>query len=53
MATIYRVNMTDLSVRAEEPGDNIKGMGGRGLTSTIVANEVPPSCHPLSAENKL
>lgn len=53
MATIYRVNMTDLSVRAEEPGDNIKGLGGRGLTSTIVASEVPPSCHPLSAENKL
>lgn len=53
MATIYRVNMTDLSVCAEEPGDNIKGMGGRGLTSTIVASEVPPSCHPLSADNKL
>jgi len=53
MATIYRVNMTDLSVRAEEPEDSLKGMGGRGLTSTIVAKEVPPSCHPLSAENKL
>jgi len=53
MATIYRVNMTDLSVRADEPGDSLKGMGGRGLTSTIVASEVPPSCHPLSAENKL
>lgn len=53
MATIYRVNMTDLSVRAEEPDDSLKGMGGRGLTSTIVAKEVPPSCHPLSAENKL
>nr|MBC8869012.1 aldehyde ferredoxin oxidoreductase [Planctomycetota bacterium] len=53
MATIYRVNMTDLSVRAEEPGDSLEGMGGRGLTSTIVASEVPPSCHPLSAENKL
>ncbi len=53
MATIYRVNMADLSVRAEEPGDNIRGMGGRGLTSTIVASEVPASCHPLSADNKL
>jgi len=45
--------MADLSVRAEEPGDNIRGMGGRGLTSTIVASEVPASCHPLSADNKL
>jgi aldehyde:ferredoxin oxidoreductase len=29
------------------------GLGGRGLTSTIVANEVDPLCHPLSAANKL
>jgi aldehyde:ferredoxin oxidoreductase len=29
------------------------GMGGRGLTSAIVAKEVPADCHPLSAENKL
>ncbi|HYA40753.1 MAG TPA: aldehyde ferredoxin oxidoreductase C-terminal domain-containing protein [Syntrophobacteraceae bacterium] len=29
------------------------GMGGRGLTSTLVAKEVPPLCHPLGAENKL
>ena len=29
------------------------GMGGRGLTSAIVAKEVPPLCHPLSADNKL
>jgi aldehyde:ferredoxin oxidoreductase len=28
-------------------------MGGRGLTSTLVAKEVPPLCHPLGAENKL
>jgi aldehyde:ferredoxin oxidoreductase len=29
------------------------GLGGRGMTSAIVSNEVPPLCHPLSAENKL
>ncbi|MDY0040056.1 MAG: aldehyde ferredoxin oxidoreductase C-terminal domain-containing protein, partial [Desulforhabdus sp.] len=29
------------------------GLGGRGLTSAIVAKEVPPMCHPLGAENKL
>ncbi len=28
-------------------------MGGRALTSTLVAKEVPPLCHPLGAENKL
>ena len=29
------------------------GLGGRALTSTIVAKEVPPNCHPLGADNKL
>jgi len=29
------------------------GLGGRGMTSTVVAKEVPPTCHPLSADNKL
>jgi aldehyde:ferredoxin oxidoreductase len=29
------------------------GLGGRGLTSTVVAAEVEPTCHPLGAGNKL
>jgi aldehyde:ferredoxin oxidoreductase len=29
------------------------GLGGRGLTSSIIAKEVPPTCHPLSEDNKL
>ncbi|MDD5007738.1 MAG: aldehyde ferredoxin oxidoreductase C-terminal domain-containing protein [Syntrophorhabdaceae bacterium] len=29
------------------------GLGGRGLTSSIVAKEVDPLCHPLGPENKL
>ncbi len=29
------------------------GWGGGPLTSTLVAKEVPPTCHPLSEENKL
>jgi len=53
MAVIYRVNMSDLSVKSEEPSGPYAGQGGRGLTSAIVAREVPPDCHPLSAENKL
>lgn len=59
MALIYRVNLSDLSVRSEEP-DNacrelgaLRELGGRALTSALVAKEVPPTCHPLSAENKL
>lgn len=36
-----------------EPVGEYAGLGGRGLTSAIVAKEVPPLCHPLSAANKL
>ena len=53
MAVIFRVNMSDKSVRIEEPAEDCIELGGRALTSAIVAAEVPPTCHPLSAENKL
>ncbi len=53
MPKICRVNMADLSVRFEEPGEAYRELGGRALTSALVAAEVPPSCHPLSAENRL
>jgi aldehyde:ferredoxin oxidoreductase len=36
-----------------EPLRGYAGLGGRAMTSTIVAKEVPPLCHPLGAENKL
>jgi len=50
---IYRVNMTDLTTRVEDVPENWAGLGGRGLTSTIVAEEVRPTCHPLGPDNKL
>ncbi len=53
MSVIYRINMTDLSVSPEHPSELHESLGGRGLTSAIVADEVPATCHPLSAENKL
>ena len=37
----------------EEPLGDYAGLGGRIMTSTVVAKEVDPVCHPLSAENKL
>lgn len=54
MPVIYRINMSELAVRAE-PVERAwyEELGGRGLTSMLVADEVPPQCHPLSAENKL
>ncbi len=53
MDKILRVNMTDQTVKEERIPAAYAGLGGRGLTSGIVADEVPPLCHPLGEENKL
>jgi aldehyde:ferredoxin oxidoreductase len=55
MDKILRINMgADGGPKAKaEPVGSYAGMGGRALTSAIVSKEVPPTCHPLSAENKL
>ena len=50
---IYRVNMSDLTSTLEEVPEAWAGLGGRGLTSTIVAEEVEPTCHPLGRHNKI
>lgn len=53
MGKILRVNMTNLSVKEEALPAKYKLFGGRALTSSIVADEVPPDCHPLGPSNKL
>lgn len=53
MDKILRVNMSDLSCKIETVPAAWAGLGGRGLTSTIVAAEVPATCHALGASNKL
>ena len=50
---ILRINMTDRTYHLEDVPEAYKALGGRGLTSTIVADEVPPTCHPLGPNNKL
>jgi aldehyde:ferredoxin oxidoreductase len=50
---IYRVNMTTLTTSVEDVPEEWNSLGGRGLTSTIVAREVKPTCHPLGKYNKL
>lgn len=50
---IYRVNMSTLSVSSEDVPEEWKKLGGRALTSAIVAKEVDPTCHPLGKRNKL
>jgi len=55
MDKILRINMgADGGPKAKvEPIGSYAGMGGRALTSAIVSKEVPPTCHPLSEDNKL
>ena len=55
MDTILRINMGaegGPEIKSEPLGD-YAGLGGRAMTSTIVAKEVPPLCHPLGEDNKL
>jgi len=53
MDKLLRVNMTSLDVRLEDVPQEYEGLGARALTSTIVNREVPPTCAPLGAHNKL
>ncbi len=48
-----RVNMSNQTVTVEDVPVDYAGLGGRGLTSIMINNEVPPSCDPLGPENKL
>lgn len=53
MSRILRVNMTKLAAKLEVVPEKYKNLGGRSLTSTIVADEVPATCHPLGPNNKV
>jgi len=55
MDKILRINMgADGGPEAKiEPLGDYAGLGGRAMTSGIVSKEVPPTCHPLGADNKL
>jgi aldehyde:ferredoxin oxidoreductase len=55
MDKILRVDMgaNNGPTHKVEPLGNYAGMGGRAMTSSIIAAEVPPLCHPLGEENKL
>lgn len=53
MAEILRVNMADRTATYEELPEKYALLAGRGLTSTILYDEVDPTCHPLGPNNKL
>ena len=52
---IVRINVKSHKIDYEEITNDSKYylLGGRGLTSQIVYDEVPPRCEPLGSENKL
>lgn len=54
MDKIIRINMgADGGPKVKEESlGKYAGLGGRAMTSSVVYNEVPPLCHPLSGENK-
>ena len=53
MSKILRVNMTDLTTKFEDVPEKYRLTGGRGLTTAITCDEVPPTCHPLGPNNKV
>ncbi len=53
MARILRLNMAEKSYVWEEVKAPYAGLGGRAMTSRLIRQEVSPTCHPLSAANKL
>jgi aldehyde:ferredoxin oxidoreductase len=48
-----RINMTDRTHRIEEVPAQYRLLGGRGLTSSLVCDLVPPEAHPLGPGNVL
>lgn len=53
MSKILRINTATRTFKFEEVPADLAGLGGRALTSRMVLNEVPATCHPLGAANKL
>jgi aldehyde:ferredoxin oxidoreductase len=53
--TVLRVNLTDKTIKNEELNldDALKYIGGRGLGTKILMDEVDPKTDALSVENKL
>ncbi|HYF91004.1 MAG TPA: aldehyde ferredoxin oxidoreductase N-terminal domain-containing protein [Symbiobacteriaceae bacterium] len=53
MDKILRVNVGNRSIKIEPVPEAYWNLGGRALTSRIICEEVPPTCDPLGAYNKL
>jgi aldehyde:ferredoxin oxidoreductase len=48
-----RVDMTTHTISVQRVPEQYRGLGGRGLISTLINDEVPASCDALGPDNKL
>jgi len=53
MLFIYRINMSDTTYKKEDVPLKYKHLGGRGLTSLLLSDEMNPQASPLGQENIL
>lgn len=53
MPNLLRIDLEQERYDISEISGEYSNLGGRGLSSMIIAREVPPGCDPLGIENKL
>lgn len=53
MSAVLRVDMSRLKATREQAPEAWRTLGGRALTSRVIATEVDARCHPLGADAKL
>lgn len=53
MGKLLRINTKDKTFNVEEAPEAYASLGGRALTSKMILDEVPATCHPLGKNNKL
>ena len=53
MSKILRLNMTSQTLQWQDVPPAYQTLGGRALTSRIIRDEVPSTCHPLGVANIL
>ncbi|SMD08130.1 aldehyde:ferredoxin oxidoreductase [Desulfocicer vacuolatum DSM 3385] len=53
MGKILRINTKQRQFVFEAVPESLQGLGGRALTSKMILDEVPATCHPLGESNKL
>jgi len=53
MGKLLRIDTKERQFVFEAVPESLQGLGGRALTSKMILDEVPATCHPLGQANKL